>query len=63
MTLGEGVLCSVSTKQKVMTRSSTEVELIGFDDVLSKVLWSKLFIEAQGFEVKMTSIYQDIKAR
>jgi hypothetical protein len=59
MTLGEGVLCSVSTKQKVMSRSSTEAELVGVDDVISKVLWSKLFIEAQGFQVKTTVIYRD----
>ena len=33
MTLGEGTLCSVSTKQKVMSRTSTEAELVGVDDV------------------------------
>lgn len=59
MTLGEGVLCSVSTKQKVMSRSSTEAELVGLDDVISKVLWSKLFIEAQGHKVNTTVIYRD----
>ena len=52
MTLGEGTLCSVSTKQKVMSRSSTEAELVGVDDVISKILWSKVFIEAQGYKVK-----------
>ena len=46
-------------KQKVMSRSSTEAELIGVDDVISKIIWSKLFIEAQGFVVKMTIIYRD----
>jgi hypothetical protein len=59
MTLGEGTLSSVSTKQKVMSRSSTEAELVGLDDVISKVLWSKLFIEAQGHTVKTTVIYRD----
>ena len=59
MTLGEGALCSVSAKQKVMSRSSTEAELVGLDDVISKVLWSKLFIEAQGHVVKTTIIYRD----
>jgi hypothetical protein len=51
MTLGEGVLCSVSTKQKVMLRSSTVAELVGLDDVISKVLWPKRFIDAQGHKV------------
>jgi hypothetical protein len=59
MTLGEGVLSSVSTKQKVMSRSSTEAELVGLDDVISKILWSKLLIEAQGYQVKTTIIYRD----
>jgi hypothetical protein len=59
MTLGEGTLSSVSTKQKVMLQSSTEAELVGLDDVISKVLWSKLFIEAQGHTVKTTVIYRD----
>jgi hypothetical protein len=59
MTMGEGVLCSISTKQKVMSRSSTEAELIAVDDVISKIMWSKLFIEAQGFEILLTIIYRD----
>ena len=49
MTLGEGILCSVSTKQKVMSwRSSTEAELIAVDDVISKILWTKLFLRHKG---------------
>jgi hypothetical protein len=60
MTLGSGSICSISTNQKINTQSSTESELVGFDDVLSKILWSKLFIEAQGFEVKANIVYQDI---
>ena len=59
MSLGSGTICSISTKQKVNTRSSTEAELIGFDDVVSKILWSKLFIEAQGFQVKANIVYRD----
>jgi hypothetical protein len=57
-TMMMGVLCSISTKQKVTSRSSTEAELIGVDDVISKNLWLKLFIEAQGFKV-LTIIYRD----
>jgi hypothetical protein len=44
---------------EVNTRSSTEAELVGFDDVVSKILWSKLFIEAQDFEVKANIVYRD----
>ena len=53
LSFGTGVVNSVSTtKQKVNSRSSTEAELIGVDDVLSKILWTKLFIEAQGLHFK-----------
>ena len=57
--LGKGAVSSISSKQKVNSRSSTEAELIGIDDVISKVLWSKRFIEAQGFPLKATIIYRD----
>jgi hypothetical protein len=59
MTLGTGVICSLSTKQKVNARSSTEAELIGIDDVIAKVLWVKRFIEAQGHQVATNIIYRD----
>ena len=41
------------------SRSSTEAELVGVDDVISKVLWTKLFIEAQGHKVRTNVIYRD----
>jgi hypothetical protein len=45
LSLEKGIVCSVSTKQKVNTRSSTE--LVGVDNIILKVLcWTKLFIEA-----------------
>jgi hypothetical protein len=59
LSLGHGVICSVSTKQKVNTRSSTEAELVGLDDVISKVLWTKRFIEQQGFKITSTIVYRD----
>ena len=34
-------------KQKLNTKSSTEAELVGVDDSLNMVLWSKLFMEYQ----------------
>jgi hypothetical protein len=58
-TLGSGVITSVSTKQKVNTRSSTEAELVGIDDVISKILWTRRFIEAQGFKPKSAVVYRD----
>jgi hypothetical protein len=59
MTLGKGSIQNVSAKQKVNTRSSTETELIGFDDVVPKILWTKLFMDAQGYESKDNIVYRD----
>ena len=59
VSLGNGIICFMSTKQKVNTRSSTEAELVGVDDIISKVLWTKLFIEAQGHKVTTNVIYRD----
>ena len=62
MTLGKGAIVSISSKHKINTRSSTEAELIGIDDVISNVLWTKLFMEHQGIEIKQNIIYQDNKS-
>jgi hypothetical protein len=59
MTLGRGCIVSICTKQKTNSRSSTEAELISLDDILSKVLWTRRFIEAQGIKVTMNVIYRD----
>ena len=60
MSLVEGAIQSISTKQKISTRktkqkintrSSTEAELVSIDDVKSKIIWTKLFLEEQGYTV------------
>ena len=59
MTLGDGAIQVTSTKQKINTRSSTEAELIAFDDVISKILWTKLFLKEQGFDIEKNVVYRD----
>ena len=59
MTLGMGSVCSYSLKQKVNARSSTEAELIGADDVLSKILWTKKFMNYQGLEIRQNIVFRD----
>ena len=44
-TLGKGAIISDSTKQKSNTRSSTESELAGIDEKISKILWTLRFIK------------------
>ena len=62
MTMGEGAMQSISRKQKLNTRSSTEAELVGVDDASTLVLWTVLFIESQGYNVSKNILYQDNKS-
>ena len=62
MTMGEGAVQTISPKQKLNTRSSTESELVGGDDSITKILWTRLFIEAQGYDVTENVLYQDNKS-
>ena len=59
MTLGQGTVTSISKKQKLNTRSSTEAELVGSDDIMGDILWSQKFLEAQGYKVKHNILEQD----
>ena len=59
MTLGQGAITAISTKQKINTRSSTEAELVSTDDIIAKVIWTKRFIEAQGYNVDENIIHRD----
>jgi hypothetical protein len=59
---GEGAVQSVSRKQKLNTRSSTESELVAVDDISVMILWTKLFMEAQGYEIIRNILFQDNKS-
>ena len=58
LTLGKGAVNTISAKQKLNTRSSTEAELVAVDDVVVQAMWTRNFLEEQGYECK-TTIYQD----
>ena len=62
MTMGGGVMQSISRKQKLNSRSSTEAELIGVDDAMTQVLWTKMFMEKQGYPIDRNILYQDNKS-
>ena len=62
MTYGTGAIQTTSRKQKLNTRSSTESELVGADDMATMILWTKLFMEAQGYKIKKNILYQDNKS-
>jgi hypothetical protein len=59
MLLSGVAIISVSTKQKVNTQRSTEAELVSIDNVIAKVVWTKLFQEAQGCTVNQNIIMHD----
>ena len=59
MSMGKGSVFSGSWKQKMVTRSSTESEIVGVHDVLPQILWTKMFLEAQGFSIAANVLYQD----
>jgi len=62
ITIGKGPVFVKSTKQKVVSKSSTEAELIGVSDGSSQVLWTREFLIAQGYEVRAATLYQDNKS-
>jgi hypothetical protein len=43
LSLGKGSVYLTSTKQKLNTKSSTEAELVGVDDVMPLILWTQYF--------------------
>ena len=60
--MGRGFPITASTKQKLNTRSSTETEVVAVDDLMPAILWTRLFLEAQGYGVTENIIYQDNQA-
>jgi hypothetical protein len=58
LSMGKGSVYSTSTKQKLVTRSSTESEVVGVYDVMPQMLWTKHFLEALGMRVE-TILHQD----
>ena len=59
LSFGKGSPFAVSCKQKLNTRSSTEAELVGLNDAMSMILWTRRFMEAQGYMIRDNVIMQD----
>ena len=59
MSLGKGTVYAASTKQKFNTTSSTESELVRVSDGMPKMIWTRYFMEAQGYNVEDVYVYSD----
>ena len=48
-------MLSISAKQKINTKNSTEAELVGVDDAMTFVIWMNHFFEPQVRSIKVNS--------
>ena len=59
ISLGKGPVFVRSSKQRLTSKSSTEAELIGVSDMLPQIIWTREFLQQQGYECKPAKIFQD----
>ena len=59
MTFGKGMLDGSSRGQKINTTSSTEAEVVGVHDNMPAILWTRYFLDAQGYPLKPSKVHQD----
>jgi hypothetical protein len=62
ISFGTGGLVVRSSRQKLNTKSSTEAEFVGASDYLPNTLWTKMFLEAQGYQMRELILEQDNEA-
>ena len=55
---GPPIFCK-SRKQKLVSRSSTESELIALNDGLPEVIWAKQFMNNLGIKQQMVTVFED----
>lgn len=60
--IGNASVFVKSSKQKIVTRSSTEAELVRLSDALSQILWTRKYLLHQGVDVRPAKVFQDNKS-
>jgi hypothetical protein len=56
---GEGSCDQSSNILKCNTRSSTETEIISVHDKLPDIIWTRYFVECQGYDIDKYIVFQD----
>jgi hypothetical protein len=59
LTMGTEFPIIGSWKQKINTRSSTESKIVGVDNMMPLILWTRYFLITQGYQVNDNVVYQD----
>ncbi len=59
MTLGKRAAISSSNNMKCNTQSSTETGLISLHDKLPDIVWTRYFVECQGYDINECVVFQD----
>ena len=59
ITLGKGAIYAKSGIQRLMTKSSTEAELVAICDSANQVLWTRNFLRCQGHHQPPALIHED----
>ena len=59
ITLGKGPVYAKSGIQRLNTTSSAESELVALSDSTGQVIWTRQFLEQQGYTVGPATVYED----
>lgn len=57
--MGKDVAYSSSIWQRLNTRSSTEAALVGAHEFMPQILWTRYFLEEQGYQIKGNIVHQE----
>jgi hypothetical protein len=57
LTFGRGAITSSSSRQKNPSKSSTESKIIGLYNKVADILWTRQFLEAQGYNIQTKVVY------
>ena len=59
LSLGKGSPYSKSYQHKMNTKSYTEDELVGLDDIIPMIIWTRYLMESQVYQITDNIVNQD----